>query len=129
MAVEGIHAFEIEGDGELAFALGNENILDPARQDEAIGVLFQPGDEGADVLDGLLPGRHIVADIDRKIIDPGRPPVLEDLEIDRGIGLEAGVIVPDEGVAMKPGGALGDVPVLDHIRHCRSSHGFCLSSR
>ena len=109
-AVQRLHPLDIEGDGELPRLLGRQDVVGVADQREAVGMLLEPGEEGADVLDRMLPVDDVIADIDREVIHPRGAPMLQDLEIDRGIGPEARVIVPDQRILMQPAGGLGDLP-------------------
>ncbi len=128
IAVERVHAFEIEGDRELALAPGAEDVLHRLDLDQAFRVGADPVAKLRHAFQRLSPGHDVIAGVDREIIDAGGAPALQALE-DRGLGIgEAAVIVPDQGRGMQGRGLLRDSPIRGHVLPHRQCP-FRISSR
>src|SRR5439155_16633230 len=119
-------AFEVEGDRQLAIALGLLNLRHAAGQHEAVAMLGDPFAKAGDHPHHLADRVEIHPDMDRDVIGAGRAMALE-----RGHALlrqqrQAGMRIPYQGGSMKLGGALG--------RHQSAAYSaftatFCASAR
>ena len=77
IAVERVHAFEIEGDRKLALAPGAEDVLHRLDLDQGFRVGADPVAKLRHAFQRLGPGHDVIAGVDREIVDAGGAPALQ----------------------------------------------------
>src|SRR5262249_29693978 len=104
VAVERVGALEIEGDGELAVALGPRDVRRRLGQHEIPRMERDPAPEVGHGADGVLPRDDmVVADVDAEVGDAGGKPTLEETQVEIGERREAAMGIPNDRIAMQVG--------------------------
>jgi len=114
IVVQRVHALQVETDGHATLVPRAQHIVGLLHQQVVGGVGLHPGAKRGQGLQGLAPGDDVVADIDRQVVHAGTFPLAQAGQVDTGVGVEAGVVVPDQCLVVQRARAFGNAAGFHH---------------
>ena len=125
VVVQGVHALEVEGDRRAGPSPSPADVVGRVDEQVAVGPQRDPAPEIGQRPDRRLPGHDVIADVDGEIVDAGRRPAPQPIEIGqrRGSNPSGRPRPARRGVQIggRPGGPFGGPAGPSRRRHRQAS--------